>query len=109
MGDLPHNSLVSADFTTLLIMSIDSRLDIDAFADIQKCLVGAEESIDTAVGGQDVKGLTRSGEAHIFKLGQHGRYDHRLGVKTPDSSSFCRDRLLALQTALKNFGVAGCC
>ena len=109
MGDLTHNSLMSADLPALLIMGIDSRLDIDTFADIQKRLVGAKESIDATVGGQDVKGLTRSGEAHIFKLGQHGRYDHRLRVKTPGPSNFCRDRLPALLTALMNFGVVGRC
>jgi hypothetical protein len=90
-------------------MGINSRLDIDTFADIQKSPVGAKKSINTTVGGQDVKGLTRSGKAHIFKLGQHSRYDHRLGVKTPDSSNFCRDRFPVLQTALMTFSAVRCC
>jgi hypothetical protein len=40
---------MSADLPALLIMGIDSRLDIDTFADIEKCLVGAKKAIDTTI------------------------------------------------------------
>lgn len=79
-------------------MGVDTRFDIDALADIQQRLVGTEKSIDTAVGRQDIEGRTRSGKVHIFKLGQHGRYDHRSRLKTLRSSSFCRGRFYSLQT-----------
>jgi hypothetical protein len=39
----------------------------------------------------------------MFKLRQHEGYDHRSGVKTLGSSSFCRDRFCALLFRLTGF------
>ena len=84
-------------------MGVDTRFDIDALADIQQRLVGTEKSIDTAVGRQDIEGRTRCGKVYIFKLGQHGRYDHRSRLKTLRSSSFCRGRFYRVQTEFMGF------